>query len=210
MKYVKKKCIILLYHSLRIREDFLVKEKIIGCLILFIIGAGIVTGAYYAGMAFGKKHSKYIMPSKIEQKALKERETVTVFVPADEEGEINVAPKKYRINKEIEKDILNESMNILIKDLVSQKILPNGTELASNVKVDGNIAVIDFNKEIKNFSGGSNEESQLMNSLAYTAIKNGKDIKYIQILMNGEKMETLGGHFELNDPYAPEKNPKEQ
>ena len=186
------------------------KEKILGCLILFIIGAGIIIGAYYAGMAFGKKHSKYIMPSKIQQKALKEKETVTVFVPVDEEGETNVTPKKYKVNAKIEKDKLNESINILIKDLVFQKILPDGTELVNNVKVDGNIAVINFNNEIKNFSGGSNEESQIMNSLAHTAIENGKGIKYIKILVNGEKMETLGGHFELNEPYAPEKNPKEQ
>lgn len=78
-------------------------------------------------------------------------------------------------------------------------IIPKQTKLKS-VKVKGDTAYVDFNQDlVKHFTGGSTGEEMLVGSVVNT-LTEFPEIKKVQILIEGNKVETLGGHVDLTMP----------
>ncbi len=77
--------------------------------------------------------------------------------------------------------------------------LPKGTK-ALSVKIEGELATVDLSKEFKdNFSGGSTDEAQTINAVVNT-LGQFEGVKKVQFLVEGQKLESLGGGQELTDP----------
>jgi germination protein M len=77
--------------------------------------------------------------------------------------------------------------------------LPKGTK-ALSVKIEGDLATVDLSKEFKeNFSGGTTEEAQTINAVVNTLGQFG-GVKKVQLLVEGQKIESLGGGQELLEP----------
>jgi germination protein M len=77
--------------------------------------------------------------------------------------------------------------------------LPKGTK-ALSVKIEGDLATVDLSKEFKdNFSGGSTDEAQTINAVVNT-LGQFEGVKKVQLLVEGQKLESLGGGQELTDP----------
>ncbi len=72
------------------------------------------------------------------------------------------------------------------------------------VKVKGNVATIDLSKEFQeNFSGGLDQEALTLNAIIHTLVTNSEGkVKRVRILVEGEPVETLGGHLELGEPVS--------
>ena len=78
-------------------------------------------------------------------------------------------------------------------------IIPKQAKLKS-VKVKGDTAYVDFNQDlVKHFTGGSTGEEMLVGSVVNT-LTEFPEIKKVQILIEGNKVETLGGHVDLTVP----------
>jgi len=85
----------------------------------------------------------------------------------------------------------------------SQYLIPLGTKLLG-LKVEKRIAYASFSREIKdNFSGGSMNEALLLNSIIHT-LTQFRDVDKVQILVEGKKVDTLGGHLDISEPAAPD------
>lgn len=83
------------------------------------------------------------------------------------------------------------------KEAVS--IIPKGTKLRS-VKIENGRAYVDFSHElIKNFNGGSAGEIMLVGSIVNT-LTEFPEIKTVQILVDGKKIETISGHMDTSEP----------
>lgn len=81
----------------------------------------------------------------------------------------------------------------------SQSLVPIGTKLLSFDVRDG-IAYANFSKEIKdNFPGGSMNEALLVNSIIHT-LTEFSDVDRVQILVDGKRIETIGGHLDISQP----------
>lgn len=82
------------------------------------------------------------------------------------------------------------------KELVS--LIPQGTKLLG-VKIEGDIAYINFSKEIRRISLGAEGELDLVNliTLSLTELSN---INRVQFLVDGKDTYSLGGHLSLNEP----------
>lgn len=198
----------------------MVKQRILGCLILFVVGAGLVVGAYFAGNAFGRKYSAEIVkqdapaadtPSDTENLSTVPEKTlpragrnIVLYLPDEKEGEAAVKAANRDIPENMTTDKLTQSMIFLVEKLVKDGVLPQGTRLVNKVKVKGGVAYLDFSDDIKKFSGSTLEEAQLLNSLASTAYANNDEVKKISVLVGGSKIETLGGHMDLSEPFAPD------
>ena len=77
--------------------------------------------------------------------------------------------------------------------------LPKGTKVIS-VKFGGELATIDLSKEFKdNFSGGSTQEALTIDSVTAT-LGQFSGVKKVQFLVEGKKIDALGGGQELTDP----------
>jgi spore germination protein GerM len=83
-------------------------------------------------------------------------------------------------------------------------VIPPATKLLSPVKVKRGVAEVNFSKQfIEDFSGGSEEEALALNSIVHTLVKNSSGrVRKVRILVEGERAESLGGHFDLTEPIS--------
>ncbi|MEW6446613.1 MAG: GerMN domain-containing protein [Bacillota bacterium] len=107
-------------------------------------------------------------------------------------------------NQSLEEVILNE----LIKGPRNPKLvktIPDGTKLLSVRVVDG-VAYVNFSKEFqtKHWGGSAGETFTLYSVINSLAKLEG--IQKVQFLLEGEKMDTLAGHFETTEPMGPQWN----
>lgn len=107
-----------------------------------------------------------------------------------------------------EGSVLDAAMDALLatnkQEGLSAQLIPEGTKLVSPVEVKRGIATVNLSQEFtENFSGGSEQEAATVNSIVHTLVSNsdGK-VRRVQILVEGKKVESLGGHFGLADPVA--------
>lgn len=77
--------------------------------------------------------------------------------------------------------------------------LPKGTKVLA-VTVDNGLATADFSSEFKkNFTGGDTEEAQVIDSVLQT-LGQYPNISNVQFLVDGQKIDSLGGTQDLGEP----------
>jgi spore germination protein GerM len=68
----------------------------------------------------------------------------------------------------------------------------------------GDTLVLDFSRELQtNHSGGSAGELLTVYSIVNTLAENIHGISRVQILVEGNEVETLAGHLDLREPLSP-------
>jgi spore germination protein GerM len=66
-------------------------------------------------------------------------------------------------------------------------------------------AVIDFSSElVDDFNGGSTTEYMLISSLVQTICGNLPQVEAVRILVEGDEVETIGGHISASGPLRPQ------
>ncbi len=82
--------------------------------------------------------------------------------------------------------------------------IPSGTKLLK-VEVDGKgLAAVDFSAELKdNHPGGSSGETMTVYSIV-NSLAELEGIDRVQILVEGQVIETLAGHISLDEPLEPD------
>lgn len=125
---------------------------------------------------------------------------VTIYFP-DANGE-KLIPVQRHINATRE-DKYQAVVQALIDGPKSDKegiyIMPKDTQVLS-VKVQNNIATVDFNKAFKaNFTGGSTGEIMLIGSIV-DSLTEFPEIKAVRFTMNGTEIDGLDGHLDLSKP----------
>lgn len=80
-------------------------------------------------------------------------------------------------------------------------IFPKGVKVLG-VKVEGNLATVDFSKELTHkFVGGSTGEQMLVSALVNTMTE-FPEIERVLITVEGERIETIAGHLDTSEPFA--------
>jgi spore germination protein GerM len=184
----------------------MLKSSKYGIVTMMFILLFSIAGCDSAGTAVDKKSSSDTQSSTEQQKKsevkpdqTKTTETIKVYFPNDEGTKLIAESKKI---KNSGADQYTETMNALLegsKDKKVVSIIPAGTKLRS-VKVDKGIAYVDFSQElIKKFNGGSTGELMLVGSIVDT-LTEYPEIKGVQILVEGKKVETIAGHMDTSEP----------
>ena len=79
--------------------------------------------------------------------------------------------------------------------------LPGGTKLRG-VTIKQGTAIADFSEElVSNFQGGSDNEGVVVYAIVNT-LNSLPGVEKTQITVEGEKLDTLGGHVEISKPLA--------
>lgn len=114
-----------------------------------------------------------------------------------------LVPEECTIENVKGEDKLKATLQALVSDKPknndTQNIFPEKTKVI-DVKVQDGIAKADFSKELleKNI-GGSSYELMLVGSIVDT-LTEFSEVKEVQILVEGETIETINGHMDLVDP----------
>lgn len=112
--------------------------------------------------------------------------------------------------RKIKKPLIKNAVEELIvgpKNLEIYGTLPEKTEVI-NVEVENRIAYVNFNKYLnENFKGGSAGEIMAVYSIVNTIALNEEfEIDKVQVLVEGEKMDTLAGHIDISEPLSADKD----
>ena len=84
-----------------------------------------------------------------------------------------------------------------------EALFPDGTELLDTYWTDRGTLYLDWNRAlVQGFHAGSGRERLLISAIARTAKVNLPDIDYVAILVEGEPVESIGGHFDTRLPLS--------
>jgi spore germination protein GerM len=98
--------------------------------------------------------------------------------------------------------ILEELINGPLTDL--SPVLPL-TGMFNSVKLDGNVARVDFAQElIDGLPSGSSSELAAVYAVANSFCFNFPQIQQVQFTVDGKPLETLKGHLDLRRPISPD------
>lgn len=127
--------------------------------------------------------------------------TIKVYYP-DEQGMKLIANKRTVTLDQQEK--YTAAMESLLEGTTQKgqtNIIPKQAKLRS-VKVENGTATVDFTGDLrKDFVGGSTGETMLVGSIVDT-LTEFPEVKKVQILIDGKKVESLGGHMDLSQPLT--------
>lgn len=91
----------------------------------------------------------------------------------------------------------NPKVYLVNEALKETKVVPQGARLLGIDMKDG-VAYLDFNPAFQ-YGYSSTEETVVINAVLQT-LRQFPDVKKVQFQIEGQPMETLGGHFELSEP----------
>jgi hypothetical protein len=169
---------------------------IIIALLTAVVGIYLIT-------RYGTKLLPFFIPHKISKPGTK---TINLYFP-NQDGLVLKAEKREIAKGDLTKEI-QESVEGLIKgpqwNLTSS--IPDGTKLLG-VMVKEEVAFLNFSKEIsERHPGGSSAELQTIYSIVNTVTLNFPDIKKVQLLIEGKKVNTLAGHIDISFPLSQDKD----
>ena len=176
-----------------------------GSTILTVIIIALLTAVVgiYLITRYGAKFPPSLIPHKISKPGTK---TINLYFP-NQEGLVLKAEKREIAKGDLTKEI-QESVEGLIKgpqwNLTPS--IPDGTRLLG-VMVKEEVAFLNFSKEIsERHPGGSSAELQTIYSIINTITLNFPDIKKVQLLIEGKKVNTLAGHIDISFPLSQDKD----
>ena len=127
--------------------------------------------------------------------------TVKVYYPDDQGLKLIAVKRTIRTDKADKYTAAMESLLEGTKEKGQTTIIPKQAKLKS-VKIKGDTAYVDFTQAlVRNFVGGSTGEEMLVGSVVDT-LTEFPEIKKVQLLVEGSKVESLSGHLDLTSPLS--------
>ena len=107
------------------------------------------------------------------------------------------------------KDRAADRVRAIYRELLSgssaalESPIPAGVELLNAYYTQRGILYLDWSKAmVEEFRGGSGRERQILSSIVLTAADNLPDVKEVAILVEGNPVETIGGHYDVLMPLS--------
>lgn len=124
---------------------------------------------------------------------------VIITVPEIKDGEIIYTPRLTPIPKD--KNAYEVAFQVLLREAPQ---FPKSARLLSAENENGTL-VLNFSKELQqDFEGGSDNEAAVINAITRTAGA-FPEIRQVQILIEGEKVESLADHIEIMESLPVER-----
>ncbi len=126
---------------------------------------------------------------------------VTVYYAKSTDTESHLVPVRQKVTAGVEP--MKGALDLLVRGPLPEsgleRTVPEGTT-AKSVTTKGDLAIANFSEEIvTSFVGGSWNEALLVGSIVNT-LTEFPGITRVQILVNGEKRESIGGHIGIDTP----------
>lgn len=128
---------------------------------------------------------------------------VKVYVVKKTNGDVKLFPEERSVSADVDphKGAIERLLATNHEAGSSQYLIPLGTKLRG-LEIKRGIAYADFSHELRdNFEGGSEGEALLVNAIVHT-LTQFDDVKKVQILVEGKKIESLGDHLDISQPIA--------
>lgn len=139
------------------------------------------------------------LPDKEKNKAGNGKLTIKVYYPDEQGMKLQAVQKTVKLESDDKYTAALKALLAGTKEKGLTTIVPKQTKIRS-VKVQGDTAFVDFDKNLtKKFIGGSTGEEMLVGSIVNT-LTEFNEIKKVQLLVEGKKIESISGHLDLTKP----------
>ena len=171
-----------------------------------VVFVAAAVAAYYLLGGFQKRRHGPVTIKPPTITLLSESKKVTLYLPKESREGFYLAPTDRTV--EVKGSITDAALNALLatnkEEGLVANLIPQGTKLLGQIKIDRQTAQVNLSKEfVDNFSGGSDQEALTLNSVVATVVGNsGGKARKVQILVDGKKTESLGGHYDLTEPLS--------
>ena len=170
--------------------------------ILIILAAGVAAGLYFSKEKPQPEPVPVVItpsnPQK-DEKPVKPEKQVTIYHISIDKDRAVLHPSSVSISPE--ENPVEGALKMLFKQgdkPSAANPIPKGTRLLS-LKIKGNLATVNLNRKFQeNFQGGSEGEGLTLEAICRT-LAQFPIIKRVQILVEGEKIDTLG-NIDLSQP----------
>jgi len=144
-----------------------------------------------------------------DEKATKEYNVTLYFAndeyvqTGDESLEHMVVVEDYKMESEEGKQymvLVDSALRNAAEEVEGAETLISDKIVFNDVSVDEGIATVDLAGDKLN--GGSLEESYLISQIVESLIASFEEIDSVQFLVDGEKVESLMGHFDASAPFT--------
>lgn len=119
------------------------------------------------------------------------------------DGSERLLPEKLSV-KDNGKSLMENALQSLVatkpRDAKYNDVVPIGTKVLG-LKVENGTAFADFSKELIKKGQGSYEEMMLCYAIVNT-LTEFPEVKRVQILIEGKKVVSLGGHIDVEEPLT--------
>jgi spore germination protein GerM len=124
---------------------------------------------------------------------------VIITIPYVKDGEISYTQRTLHVPAN--KNAYDVAFQTLLREAPQ---FPKRARLLSAVRED-NTLILNFSKELQeDFEGGSDNEAAVINAITRTA-GTFPEIRQVQILIAGNKIEALADHIEISEPLPVER-----
>lgn len=135
-----------------------------------------------------------LSPSQSLPTETEDHSEVTIVVPDVQKGELTYRSERIPVPEG------QSAYTLAFEELIKKsREFPSGTTLLS-AKRENDLLTLNFSEPfVSNFEGGSDTEAALINAITRTA-GGFSEIQRVQILVEGEAVETIGEHIETMSP----------
>jgi hypothetical protein len=99
--------------------------------------------------------------------------------------------------KEVADELINGPHGVLVRTI------PPGTNVNSAYLLPDGTLVLDFSPELQTLhTGGTTGEILTVYSIVNTMTMNFREVERVQILIDGDEIDTLAGHLDLEQPFT--------
>ncbi len=169
-------------------------------LILILVGIGVTVF-----VLFRQDIMNALKPEAGKKIVQREKKNVLLYF-SDKEGEYLVGENRDILRKGRVEEEAKEVVVELTRGPKGKLIptLPSQTRLLALKLGEGGIARVDFNSALsRNHPGGSSAEIMTVYSVVNSLTGNFPEIKKVQILIEGNEIDTIKGHLSLKRPIPP-------
>ncbi|GAK54921.1 hypothetical protein U27_01752 [Candidatus Vecturithrix granuli] len=129
---------------------------------------------------------------------------VTLFVGDDVNGALKRYVREIDATQGLPQKI-RQTIKFLIQPTpeLRNPVIPDQTELLGVFFTENGIAYLNFNRHLQDrHVGGLSAELVTLASIVNTTLFNFKEIRQVQILIEGTEIETLAGHVDCRKPFS--------
>lgn len=127
-----------------------------------------------------------------------EKMTVTLYFATQDASALVAEKREVAKNSHPARTAIEELINGP-RNPALEKVVPGSTKL-KEIQIKNHVAYVDFSQAlVKEHSGGSAGEILTVSAIINT-LTEYSDIKRVQFMVEGKKLETLTGHLDLSEP----------
>lgn len=173
---------------------------------ILLIAGGVVVAAIALWFTIGPGRGSKLAPQRLTPLASELEGVRGVYLYFGVPGSDDVAAEYRDV---VVKDREADRVRAIYRELLSgstgsyESPFPDGVELLNAYYTSRGALYLDWNQAmVKEFQGGSGRERQLLASIVLTAADNLPDVTEVVLLVEGDPVETIGGHFDVMTPLG--------